>query len=264
MVDSSSTPLPEDIIVGCRVLIIDDEPLVADATARLLEHWGAIAMVALDVRQAHSLIDGDGLLPDVVLLDLLMRGGDPSTLVAALRQRSASTAIVVCSGRDELVWDFAGRVGADAVVLKIEGPQALRAGLRDGLAATRRRRPKPRGIEEAPRTEARRAVRRNRILNFFLELLRPDIPPAEFEALSMRVAGFSDDVIADKRKITPGSARRLYNRALDHIDMRGDPYGLPRVIADRLAKALDGDASSHDLDGLDWLAALCAAADEAD
>ena len=266
MVDGKRMPRMDDVIAGCRVLIVEDEPLVARATARLIERWGGIATVVTDVRDALELLGGDRPLPEAIVLDAFLRGGDASDVDAQLRRRSASTGVVLVSGHDDLIWDFAGRLRVDAVVAKSDpdGPQKLREGLRHAIAAANRRRPTMPKSSNGNRLAEDRASRRDKILKFFLRPLRSELPPAEFDALCMRVSGLPDEDIAKTRNIKPDSARHSYNRALDRVGTGGDPYGLLRVVADLLADAPDLDPSHNGQDGLDWLAALEAAARRAD
>src|SRR5437763_1060266 len=76
-----------------RVLIADDQPLMARAVASVLSTDPAVEVVGVAE-------DADGAIqlaaqqqPDVVLLDVRMRGGGPRA-AAGIRERSPGSAIV--------------------------------------------------------------------------------------------------------------------------------------------------------------------------
>jgi signal transduction histidine kinase/CheY-like chemotaxis protein len=59
---------------GRIVLIIDDERAVLQATGTLLEKWGCEAITAESGADACELLSGSGVVPDVILSDLRLRG----------------------------------------------------------------------------------------------------------------------------------------------------------------------------------------------
>jgi two-component system, cell cycle sensor histidine kinase and response regulator CckA len=97
---------------GQTVLIIDDEDLVRDVVARMIEDLGYAAITATDGPAGLAIVDS---LPiDAVLVDLTMPRMGGADVVSALRERRPELPIVLCSGfaRD-------GRaVGADAYLPK--------------------------------------------------------------------------------------------------------------------------------------------------
>lgn len=70
-----------------RILVVEDEALVAMATSQLLEDAGyEVVGMAADSRQAMRLADEER--PDLVLMDIRLRGGDDGVDTAAqIRQR---------------------------------------------------------------------------------------------------------------------------------------------------------------------------------
>jgi CheY-like chemotaxis protein len=87
-----------------RVLIVDDNPDVADTTAELVAMWGHQTEVAYDGPSALTI--AGKWLPDAGLLDLGMPGMDGYSLVRNLRQRqptdtfAAFLAITAYSGAE--------------------------------------------------------------------------------------------------------------------------------------------------------------------
>jgi CheY-like chemotaxis protein len=76
-----------DSAPGARVLVVDDEPLVGRAVARVLGQRHEV-LVATSGREALALID-DGRDFDLVLCDLMMPGMSGMELYAAVATRAA-------------------------------------------------------------------------------------------------------------------------------------------------------------------------------
>ncbi len=95
------------------VLVIDDEDLVRDVVARMVEDLGYAAVTAADGRAGLELVDRQSV--DVVLVDLTMPNMSGSDVCAALRQRRPDLPLIVCSGYDR---DSRGPVQADAFLPK--------------------------------------------------------------------------------------------------------------------------------------------------
>jgi signal transduction histidine kinase len=95
------------------VLVIDDEDLVRDVVARMVEDLGYAAMTAADGKAGLELVDRHAV--DAVLVDLTMPLMSGADVVAALRKRRPNLPVVVCSGYDR---DGRGPVQADAYLPK--------------------------------------------------------------------------------------------------------------------------------------------------
>jgi len=93
------------------VLVIDDEDLVRDVVARMVEDLGYAALTAADGESGLLLIDR----ADAVLVDLTMPRMSGSDVVSAVRARRPGIPIVLYSGYDR---DGHGRVEADAYLPK--------------------------------------------------------------------------------------------------------------------------------------------------
>lgn len=93
------------------VLVIDDEALVRDVVARMVEDLGYAAMTAADGPSGIDLAER----ADAVLVDLSMPQMSGADVVAALRQKRPGLPVVVCSGYDR---DSRGPIQADAYLPK--------------------------------------------------------------------------------------------------------------------------------------------------
>jgi two-component system, cell cycle sensor histidine kinase and response regulator CckA len=97
---------------GHTVLVIDDEALVRDVVARMIEDLGYAAITAIDGPTGLAILDKVPV--DAVLVDLTMPRMSGAEVVTALRARRPDLPIVLCSGleRDSRV------VRADAYLPK--------------------------------------------------------------------------------------------------------------------------------------------------
>lgn len=95
------------------VLVIDDEDLVRDVVARMVEELGYAAVTAADGKAGLDLLDRHPV--DAVLVDLTMPKMSGADVVAALRERRPNLPLIVCSGYDR---DGRGPLQADAFLPK--------------------------------------------------------------------------------------------------------------------------------------------------
>jgi two-component system cell cycle sensor histidine kinase/response regulator CckA len=95
------------------VLVIDDEDLVRDVVARMVEDLGYAAVTARDGKMGLQVVDQQEI--DAVLVDLTMPQMSGADVVAELRARRPNLPVVVCSGYDR---DSKGPVAADAYLSK--------------------------------------------------------------------------------------------------------------------------------------------------
>ena len=95
------------------VLVIDDEGLVRDVVARMIQDLGYTAVTAPDGQTGLDILDRREV--DAVLVDLTMPRMDGAEVVASIRRRRPTLPIVLCSGFDR---DRKGPVHADAYLPK--------------------------------------------------------------------------------------------------------------------------------------------------
>jgi len=80
------------------ILVVDDEPMVAQTTARLLETLGYRAVFTEDPQQAVSMLRQDPGLFDLVILDMVMPGINGPRCLAAMREVRPDLPVLVTSG----------------------------------------------------------------------------------------------------------------------------------------------------------------------
>jgi DNA-binding response OmpR family regulator len=121
----SSTEAPESAVTANRILVIEDEPTVAEVVDRYLRrdgydvsvvHHGSLAMEAYDRIQ-----------PDLVVLDLMLPGVDGIEICRRIRS-SARTPVIMLTARADEVDKLVGlEIGADDYMTKPFSPRELAA-----------------------------------------------------------------------------------------------------------------------------------------
>jgi two-component system phosphate regulon response regulator PhoB len=122
-----------------RILVVEDEPAIAELAAINLRHAGYEVSIAPDADAAQAAVDR--VLPDLVLLDWMLPGRTGLSLARAWRgePRTKPLPIIMLTARTEEADKLAGLdSGADDYVTKPFSPKELLARIR---AVLRRRAP---------------------------------------------------------------------------------------------------------------------------
>jgi two-component system catabolic regulation response regulator CreB len=130
-----------------RILVVEDEPAIAESLAYSLRRDGFTVTVAANLTTAERDAHDGGI--DLVVLDLMLPDGSGFDLIGQIRRRGHGTAIIVLSSRD----DEADRVaaletGADDYVTKPFSPREIVARVR----AVLRRAAPPASAPSAPQS----------------------------------------------------------------------------------------------------------------
>jgi CheY-like chemotaxis protein len=86
---------------GATILLVDDDALIANSTAALLEDLGHRVAEAHSGQEALVLMQ-DGLVPDIVVTDYAMPGMTGMDLAVALREQCPGLPILLATGYAEL------------------------------------------------------------------------------------------------------------------------------------------------------------------
>jgi DNA-binding NarL/FixJ family response regulator len=129
--------MPEETTI--RVAVCDDARAVKMFMQHVLEEEGDMTVVSTTSTGRAALDDLGRHRPDALLLDLVLPDvADPGVLVRQLREQSPGTAILLISNMpDAQLEEEAGRLGADGWMPKAQKPEALRAAVRQIVAAER-------------------------------------------------------------------------------------------------------------------------------
>jgi two-component system phosphate regulon response regulator PhoB len=122
-----------------RILVVEDEPAIAELIAINLRHAGFDVTIAGDAEQAQVAVDG--VLPSLVVLDWMLPGQSGQSLARAWRgqARTRELPIIMLTARAEEVDKVAGLdAGADDYLTKPFAASELLARIR---AVLRRRAP---------------------------------------------------------------------------------------------------------------------------
>ncbi|WP_290652559.1 two-component system response regulator NarL [Aquisalimonas sp.] len=194
-----------------RVLIVDDHPLLRRGVSQLLAMEPGLESVGEASNGADALQMVRELAPDLVLLDLNMRGMSGVETLKALRDEGSDACVVVLtvSDSDEDI-SASLRAGANGYLLKDMEPEALVAHLRRAAQGET-------VISEALASTLARALTQGR---------RHDAPrienltAREREILRHLARGESNKTIARKLGITEGTTKVHVKNLLKKMQLR--------------------------------------------
>ncbi len=106
-----------------RILVVEDEPSLAEVVSLYLKRAGFQVQTASDGRAAMSILEKQ--IPDFVIMDLMLPGIDGIAITRWLRDRSDVPIIMVTARREEVDRIAGLEMGADDYVVKPFSPQEL-------------------------------------------------------------------------------------------------------------------------------------------
>lgn len=119
--------------MGPTILVVEDEPAIAESVAYALRRDGFSAVIAGTYAEAEVAAPAS----DLVLLDLMLPDGSGFDLIGKLRRESVRTPVIVLSSRDgEADRVAALETGADDYVTKPFSPREVVARVRAVLRRT--------------------------------------------------------------------------------------------------------------------------------
>jgi DNA-binding NarL/FixJ family response regulator len=195
-----------------RVVLADDHPLVLDALDQLFRLEGDIQVVARCTTGAEVPGAVRRLRPDVLILDLLMAGGDGLSVLRELHGKPEypATILLTASVREGELLE-AIRLGIRGVLLKDMAPRLIVQCVRKVHA----------GGEWLEQKVAARAMR---------TLLRREsgereaaqlLTPRELELVRHVASGLRNKEIADRLNITEGTVKIHLHNIYEKVDVEG-------------------------------------------
>jgi DNA-binding response OmpR family regulator len=106
-----------------HILVVEDEPSLAEVVSLYLKRAGFQVQVASDGRKAMSILEKQ--IPDFVIMDIMLPEVDGLSLTRWLRDRSDVPIIMVTARREEVDRIAGLEMGADDYVVKPFSPQEL-------------------------------------------------------------------------------------------------------------------------------------------
>jgi DNA-binding NarL/FixJ family response regulator len=132
MAERRSVPVKSSAL---QILIVDDHPVVRQGVVRLIEQEPDLHVCGEAESAAEALSELSKHVPDLVLLDLSLRGTPGLDLIRQMRSEQPKTQVLVLSMHDETPWaERVLRAGACGFVMKQEKPRVLIARIRQALA----------------------------------------------------------------------------------------------------------------------------------
>jgi two-component system nitrate/nitrite response regulator NarL len=196
-----------------RVLVIDDHPLFRKGVADLLDMEPALTLVGEAADGASGLRLARELAPDLILLDLNMKGLDGIETLRRLRAGPAQDARIVMLTVSDTEADVVAalRTGADGYLLKDMEPEDILALLREAMRGRLVISPQlteliARALREAP-----------------AEPLHPDqagLTPREREILGLIAQGYSNKLIARELDVAVGTVKVHVKHLLKKLGLR--------------------------------------------
>ena len=124
------------MVPRARILVVEDEPRLADILRRYLERDGHVVTVVGDGRAAITAFDAAPV--DLVVLDLMLPGIGGEAVLAAIRERGDTPVLIASARRSDTDRITGLRQGADDYLAKPFNPNELTARV---AAILRRSRP---------------------------------------------------------------------------------------------------------------------------
>jgi DNA-binding NarL/FixJ family response regulator len=115
----------------CRVLLVDDHPIVRQGLALLIDREGDL-LVCGEADGAHSAFHAiQTLRPDIVVLDISLSGPDGLDVLKEIRMKTASLPVLILSMHDESIYaERAMRAGANGYIMKQEATEKVLVAIR--------------------------------------------------------------------------------------------------------------------------------------
>jgi DNA-binding NarL/FixJ family response regulator len=115
----------------CRVLLIDDHPIVRQGLALLIDREPDLSVCG-EADGAHSAFHAiTTLRPDIVVLDISLSGPDGLDVLKEIRTKDSSLPVLILSMHDESIYaERAMRAGANGYIMKQEATEKVLVAIR--------------------------------------------------------------------------------------------------------------------------------------
>ncbi len=194
-----------------RVILIDDHPLLRKGLQQLIDDEESLDVVAQAGDGMTGLELAKELDPDLILLDLNMKGMDGLQTLKAMRATGIEARVIVLTvseHRDDVAAMF--RAGADGYLLKDMDPEEL--------------------IQNIEQAAHGKLVVDDRLAEVLASVLRPakdekegsldNLTPKEREVLNLIAEGLSNKLIARRLEVSEGTVKVHVKRVLKKLGVR--------------------------------------------
>jgi DNA-binding NarL/FixJ family response regulator len=115
----------------CRVLLIDDHPIIRQGLALLIDREPDLCVCG-EAEGAHTAFHAiTTLRPDLVVLDISLNGPDGLDVLKEIRMKTANLPVLILSMHDETIYaERAMRAGANGYIMKQEATEKVLVAIR--------------------------------------------------------------------------------------------------------------------------------------
>src|ERR1700730_13158463 len=115
----------------CRVLLVDDHPIVRQGLALLIDREPDLCVCG-EAESAHSAFHAIAtLLPDLVVLDIYLSGPDGLDVLKEIGMKTTNLPVLILSMHDESIYaERAMRAGANGYIMKQEATEKVLVAIR--------------------------------------------------------------------------------------------------------------------------------------
>jgi|ERR1035438_1634735 DNA-binding NarL/FixJ family response regulator len=127
----ASRPQATVITKKCRVLLVDDHPIVRQGLALLIDREADL-LVCGEAEGAHTAFHAiETLKPDIVVLDISLSGPDGLDVLKEIRMKTSVLPVLILSMHDESIYaERAMRAGANGYIMKQEATEKVLIAIR--------------------------------------------------------------------------------------------------------------------------------------
>src|SRR6202162_4392306 len=127
----ASRPQPTVSAKKCRVLLVDDHPIVRQGLALLIDREPDLSVCG-EAESAHSAFHAIAtLLPDLVVLDISLSGPDGLDVLKEIRMKTTDLPVLILSMHDESIYaERTMRAGANGYIMKQEATEKVLVAIR--------------------------------------------------------------------------------------------------------------------------------------
>jgi DNA-binding NarL/FixJ family response regulator len=191
-----------------KVLVVDDQRLIRDGIASLLDIQDGIEVVGTAVDGRDAIEKTLALEPDVVLMDVRMPEMDGVEAVAVLRQKAPGTRVVMLTTFDDEEYVVqALRAGAAGYLLKDLPSHELAAAVKLAHAGVAQ-------FDPAALARLTNALSRPAVPDDL------DLTSREIEVLRLVAAGATNREIAGRLYLSVGTVKNHVSRILNRLNLR--------------------------------------------
>lgn len=196
--------------MSIRVLLVDDHAIVREGYRRLIEKHGGIDVVAEADCAATGYQSFKTAKPDVVVIDISMRGRGGIDLVRQIRQFDSAARILIFSMHASATYaQQAFQAGARGYVTKSSPPEILISAIRDVYVG-----------RLALCAEINEAIATSSLCHQFSAVDK--LSPREFEILRMILDAKSTEQIATAFNLSPKTVANYHSEIKSKLAVKSD------------------------------------------